>query len=187
MGAATAIAGLGMQAGQGILNSFSNIGKEIHNDVFTGMQQAQNYYQTRANLKAQQQAYNYNAKLEDREGVNAQVQTNEQDARLRSEQERIQLSQASLYGKSGTSLYSGSPLAVMAETAGNQELESLELRRQGTIERQRHEQAAEIQRYNARTIETMLDANKKQYSMDKRNWIHGMLGKGIKNILTGGL
>ena len=106
--------------------------------------------QQKANLKAQEQAYEYSAKLADREAKNAEDQTNEQDARLRNQNEYIRSTQLSLYGKSGAALSGGSPLAVMAETAANQEIEVMELRRSGAIERQRYEQQAEMYRYQAR-------------------------------------
>lgn len=100
--------------------------------------------------------YDYRATLRNARYIQEQV--NEADERLRTGQGYQRSAQMVGYGKSGVALASGSPLAVMAETAGRQELESAELRRQGRLEVQKQTEEARFLLYKR----DVLAAQKKQ-------------------------
>lgn len=98
----------------------------------------QNYQQQKANARAQEDMFNYNARLEEREADNALKESQEADQRQRVEQARLRASQRALYAKSGASMTAGSPLAVLGETAATQQIESSDLLRQGATEYNQH-------------------------------------------------
>lgn len=131
----------------------------LANDMTLGASlwgQEANYRQEKANIKSQVAAYEYSARLSDRAAENTQNEMNAADERLRNNQKYERGAAITAYGKSGVALSGGSPLAVMAETAANQEIEVMELRREGAAKRQEYEQQAEIERYNARVAKAKL-------------------------------
>ncbi len=87
--------------------------------------------QQEANAEAQEELLNYNAKQERREADYELANTQAAEERQRAEQARLRSAQQALYGKSGAALATGSPLAVLGETAANQELANQDLRLQG--------------------------------------------------------
>lgn len=76
----------------------------------------------------------YNAKLAEQQARETEAQTAEREARIRLEGERTLSMQRAMYGKSGAALTSGSPLAVLGETAMNNEISALDARRAGNAQ-----------------------------------------------------
>lgn len=110
--------------------------------VSAARQQQQNAY-------AQESMLEYNTRQERVEAKNAEEETKESDIRLRQEQERQRAARRAMYGKSGAAMYAGSPLALLGETASNQQIESNDLRRQGATEYNRRMSAAAAYSYQA--------------------------------------
>jgi hypothetical protein len=71
--------------------------------------------------EAQARVFGYNAKLQQNEALRAEQEARERARRMREENERMLGAQRARYGKSGVTS-EGSPLMVMAETAGLGEL-----------------------------------------------------------------
>ena len=108
--------------------------------------------QAEANAKAQQAQLDYNAKLQEREAQRLEQETAENVRRQRQAAEELKAKQRALLGKSGAAMTSGSPLAVLGETAVNTEMETLDLHRSGYIESQQHRNQANILRTQSRNV-----------------------------------
>ena len=91
----------------------------------------QSYNQQKENAKAQQNMLEYNARLERREAEAEEAEANEAARRQRAENERLKAAQRAAYGKSGAAIASGSPLAVLGDTAANLELGVQDIHRNG--------------------------------------------------------
>lgn len=103
-----------------------------------------NYNQQNQQADAQEKAFEaeqqnaqniaeYNAKLAERQAQETEAEAAEREKRARIEGERRLATQRAFYGKSGAALSTGSPLAVLGETAVNNEMTALEVRREGVI------------------------------------------------------
>lgn len=78
--------------------------------------------QARANAKMQEEQNEYNARLAEREANILEKQNQENIRRKREESKYLQSAQRALLGKSGAAMESGSPLAVLGQTAADEEL-----------------------------------------------------------------
>lgn len=97
-------------------------------------QQKSNYAQQKANAEAQAQQAEYNRRLEMREAENQEKEAAEQARRQRAEAEEYRSRQIALLGKSGAALTSGSPLAILGETAARQEMTIQDTHRSGALQ-----------------------------------------------------
>lgn len=96
--------------------------------------------QMEANAQAQQDMADYNAKIEQNEANAALQESQAADQRQRQEQARFRAQQRAAYGKSGAALAAGSPLAVLGQTAGIQQMESNDVLREGATAYGQHQQ-----------------------------------------------
>ena len=87
-----------------------------------------------AEQQNQRNMADYNTKLAEQQAKETEAQTAEREARIRLEGERTLSMQRAMYGKSGAALTSGSPLAVLGETAMNNEISVLDARRAGNAQ-----------------------------------------------------
>lgn len=85
--------------------------------------------------KAEEKMANYNAKLAQQEARNAELTAQENAKRQRKENRHRLAAIRSKVAKSGVAMGTGSPLDVLAQTAGNLELEALDLFREGELRR----------------------------------------------------
>ena len=74
------------------------------------------------NAKIQQAQMDYNRKVEEREAAAVEAETAENARRQRLEAEKLKAAQRAMLGKSGAALASGSPLAILGETAAAEEM-----------------------------------------------------------------
>lgn len=142
--------------GLGIASAIMSLASSSLNNGFGLWENARSYKKRLDALNQEMSAAEYDHKTAEKNAKYIQEQVNEADERLRTEQSYQRSAQMAGYGKSGVALAAGSPLAVMAETAGRQELESAELRRQGRLEVQQQEEAMRFLRYK----KEILDAQK---------------------------
>ena len=77
--------------------------------------------QHNANVKMQEQQAAYNARVEEREAAALESENAENIRRMREESERLKAAQRAALGNSGSMLTSGSPLAVLGQTAAMEE------------------------------------------------------------------
>lgn len=96
-------------------------------------QQKANYAQQKANAEAQAQQAEYNRRLEEREAQNHEKEAQEAARRQREEAAELRSRQIALLGKSGAALSSGSPLAVLGESAARQEMGVQDTHRSGAL------------------------------------------------------
>ena len=97
-------------------------------------QQKANYAQQKANAEAQAQQAEYNRRLEMREAENQEKEAAEQARRQREAAAEYRSRQIALLGKSGALFTSGSPLAVLGETAARQEMTVQDTHRGGALQ-----------------------------------------------------
>ena len=73
------------------------------------------------NARIQQAQMEYNQRVEEREAAAIEAETAENARRQRMEAERLKAAQRAMLGKSGAAIASGSPLAILGETAAEEE------------------------------------------------------------------
>lgn len=101
------------------------------------------------NAKQQQKLFEYNARQEEREANYELEENKEQVVRQREQQEALQARQRALLGKSGAAMTSGSPLAVLGETARKMEIDTSEYLRSGYSQYSQRTSNANLYRYQA--------------------------------------
>lgn len=109
-----------------------------------------NYDQQKKNTQAQAESLEHNARIEKRDAENAETEANEAAIRQRAENERLRSAQRASLGKSGVAVSTGSPLAVLGETAAMQELEVADTQRAGGVAYGQHMTAANAYEYQAK-------------------------------------
>lgn len=107
----------------------------------------QQHNQAKANAAAQANQLNYNKRLEEREAARIETETAENVRRQREASEALKAQQRALLGKSGAAMTSGSPLAVLGETAADEELKVQDIGYRGYQSAQEHR---EMYGYQAR-------------------------------------
>ena len=117
--------------------------------IFTTIGAVQQHQQENANLEAQAQQHEYNRRLEEREARTVEAETLENAKRQRAENDRFRSAQRAAMGKSGAALASGSPLALLGETAADQEQSVLDAQRTGYRQSQQHVESAKNHQYRA--------------------------------------
>ena len=101
------------------------------------------------NAEQQQKLFEYNARQEEREANYELEENKEQVIRQREQQEALQARQRALLGKSGAAMTSGSPLAVLGETARKMEIDTSEYLRSGYSQYSQRTSNANLYRYQA--------------------------------------
>lgn len=103
----------------------------------------------KAQAEQQQKLFEYNARQEEREANYELEENKEQVIRQREQQEALQARQRALLGKSGAAMTSGSPLAVLGETARKMEIDTSEYLRSGYSQYSQRTSNANLYRYQA--------------------------------------
>ena len=117
IGTLTAAAGIGTAVTGGIIGAV-----EQHNAAKQSAQNAED------NAIMQQQQMEYNKRMEEREAAAIEAENAENARRKRLESERLRSAQMALLGKSGAAITSGSPLAILGQTAADEELKIQDIR-----------------------------------------------------------
>lgn len=110
----------------------------------------QQHNQANANANAQEAQMNYNKRLEEREANRIETETAENVRRQREEAAQLKSQQRALLGKSGAAMSSGSPLAILGETAADEELKIQDTAYQGYQSAEQHREQAKMYGYQAR-------------------------------------
>lgn len=84
-------------------------------------QAKQNAQNAEDNARIQQAQLQYNARMEQREAAAIEAETAENARRQRLQSEQLKAQQMALLGKSGAAMTAGSPLAVLGQTAADEE------------------------------------------------------------------
>jgi hypothetical protein len=109
--------------------------------VGTGVQM----YGQRQQAKTAERVAERNAKIQENEALQTEMDARENARRLRADSKAKLKTQRSRYAKAGV-INEGTPLEVMAETAGLLELDALEISRQGKAKATRLRAGAEVSR-----------------------------------------
>jgi len=96
--------------------------------------------------RSQQKWSEYNAAIAERDAESARQSAEYEAGLTRREKEKTLARQRALYSKAGVTL-EGSPLELMAETAGEYEMDALMTERGGKLESQRYRSEAQFNRY----------------------------------------
>lgn len=98
----------------------------------------------------EQQQIEYNKRQELREAAALEAETAENVRRQRLESEKLKSAQRAALGKSGAALTSGSPLAILGETAAEEEIKAQDLHYQGARAANAHYSQANIYGYQSK-------------------------------------
>jgi hypothetical protein len=105
--------------------------------------------QARANAEMQAQQLEYNKRVEEREAARVEAENAENARRQREAAEELKARQRALLGKSGAAMESGSPLAVLGQTAADEELKVQDIHYAGANQAQHHREQAKMFAYQA--------------------------------------
>lgn len=97
--------------------------------------------------EAEQEAYDYNAQVISKEAEETGKKYDVAELEHRDKVRRLLATQRALYAKAGVDLTSGSPLAVLGETAEEGEEAALALRHEGAVEVTRLRNQAQLSKY----------------------------------------
>ena len=117
--------------------------------VVGGVAATEQHNQARANAEMQAQQAEYNRRMEEREASRQERENLENVRRQREESEYLKAQQRALLGKSGAAMTSGSPLAVLGQTAMDEELKVQDMHYAGYQQAQNHREAAKMYQYQA--------------------------------------
>lgn len=109
--------------------------------------------QAQANAEAQAAQAAYNARIEENEAARIEAESAEEARRMHEEAEKLKSRQRALMGKSGALMDTGSPLAVLGESAADLQMQINESHRTGYIKAAAHKQQAENYLYHGRLAE----------------------------------
>jgi hypothetical protein len=104
--------------------------------------------QAKANAQMQADIENYNKKVEELEAARVEKETAENIRRQQIESGNIKATQRAMLGKSGV-IASGSPLAVLAQTAVNEEIKARDIAYAGYQKSMQHRENAKKYAYRA--------------------------------------
>lgn len=104
--------------------------------------------QAKANAQMQADIENYNKKVEELEAARVEKETAENIRRQQIESGNIKATQRAMLGKSGV-IASGSPLAVLAQTAVNEEVKARDIAYAGYQKSMQHRENAKKYAYRA--------------------------------------
>lgn len=116
---------------------------EQHNAAKQAAQNAED------NAIMQKQQMEYNKRMEEREAAAVEAENAENARRQRLESERLRSAQMALLGKSGAAITSGSPLAILGQTAADEELKIQDIRYGGARAAAAHRSKATDYGYGA--------------------------------------
>lgn len=109
----------------------------------------QQHNQAKNNAKMQEQQMNYNKRMEEREAAAIEAETAENARRQRIQAEQLKAKQIALLGKSGAAMTSGSPLAILGQTAADEEMKIQDTHFAGYRQAYQHREQAKMYGYQA--------------------------------------
>ena len=133
--------------------------------------------QAQANADAQEAQALYNQRLQEREASRIEQANQENARRQREASEQLMARQRALLGASGVAMTAGSPLAILGQTAADEELKVQDIHAYGAAEANKSREAAKMYGFQAGVARmsaptgTMLGAS-----------IAGNIGSGIAGL-----
>ena len=112
--------------------------------IATSVGAAEQHKQAEANAKAQEAQMEYNKRLEEREASKIEAENAENARRQRQAAEQLKAQQRALLGKSGVAMTSGSPLAILGQTAADEEMKVQDQHAFGSAEVNKHREQAKM-------------------------------------------
>ena len=109
----------------------------------------QQHEQAKANAEMQAQQAEYNQRLEEREAAKIEAENAESVRRQRMQAEQLKAQQRALLGKSGAAMTSGSPLAILGQTAIDDEMQIRDTHNAGYSAAMQHREQAKMFGYQA--------------------------------------
>ncbi len=134
---------LGIAAGVGVVSSLASGAVGIASSV-------QQHEQAKANAEAQEAQARYNQMIEQNEARRVEAENAENMRRQREAAEQLKAQQRALLGASGAAMTSGSPLAILGQTAMDQERQVQDTAYAGYRQAQSHSEQAKMYDYQAR-------------------------------------
>lgn len=136
-----------------------SVASAVTSAVVGGVAAEQQNRQARANAAMESEQMEHNRRLEEREAAVLEAESSENARRQRLESERLKAMQRAALGKSGAAVASGSPLAILGETAADEELKIQDVHRFGYRAAERHRGQANIFEYQGRVARTSVPSS----------------------------
>ncbi len=131
------------------LSSIVSTATSIAGGILGVVGAVQEHNQAQANSEMQAQQMEYNQRLEEREASRIEQETAENARRQREASEQLKAQQRALLGKSGAAMTSGSPLAILGQTAEDEEQKIQDVHYSGYQAAQQHRNQASMFKYQA--------------------------------------
>ena len=147
----------------------------------------QQHNQAVANAKAQEEQMNYNKRLEEREAARVESENAENAKRQRLLAAQMRSQQTALLGKSGAAMTSGSPLAILGQTAADQEMIVQDAHTRGAIEADKHREQAKMFGYQAGVARMSAPSNAMLGANIAGTWGQGLTTMGQTGITAYGV
>lgn len=138
--------------------------------------------QEKANAEMRSELMWYNAKQEEREAKQIDAETRGNVIRSRESADRLRSTQRAMLGKSGAAITSGSPMALMGESAAMEERAIRDVHAGGYQEAQEHRKKAEMFRYESRLAKAMAPSGTSLGLDIAGQWV-GFAGRTGKTIM----
>ena len=131
------------------LSSIVSTATSIAGGILGVVGAVQEHNQAQANSEMQAQQMEYNQRLEEREASRIEQEAAENARRQREASEQLKSAQRALLGKSGAAMTSGSPLAILGQTAEDEERKIQDVHYAGYQAAQQSRNQAAMYRYQA--------------------------------------
>ena len=113
--------------------------------------------------KRAQMAYKYNASINEQNATAIRTKSDWEESQSREKNSKLRSTQRALYAKANVDLSSGSPLLVLAETAGKAEAEAQAIRWGGDVAVAEQRNMATLNRFYGKTAKKAGDTQSNAY------------------------
>ena len=143
--------------------------------------------QAKANADMQAQQHAYNKRLEEREAAQIEAEAAENARRQRVQAEQLKAQQRAMLGKSGAAMTSGSPLAILGQTAIDEEMQIQGTHYAGYNQAMKHREQAKMFGYQAAVARAQAPSSSSLGLNIAGQWINttGQLAQIGSNYVTG--
>lgn len=161
---------------------------DIAGTTLSALGSHQQYKQAKANAKMRSELMKYNARVEELEAKRIDKETMGNVVRSREAANTLKSSQRAMLGKSGAAITSGSPMAIMGESASMEEQAIRDVHVSGYQEAQSHRNKAEMYRYESRLARAMAPSSTSLGLDIAGQWVGyaGRLGSRLSSFTGGG-
>lgn len=161
------------------MSTFLSIASAVASTTVGIVGSIQGHQQAKANAKMQAAQFQYNKRQAELEAAKTDAITAENVRRQREISAQLKARQRAMLGKSGAALASGSPLAILGETAAEEELKVQDIAIQGYNQAEEFRNKARLYDYQSKVAKSSAPSD----SSLALN-IAGQVAKGVTGMMT---